>query len=70
VERLESAETTSLHFGASANAISSFPGMVNIVAGSGVSFTPGTGTLTITATGGGGTADIHAIRKIVALRAF
>ena len=52
VERLESAETTSLHFGASANAISSFPGMVNIVAGSGVSFTPGTGTLTITATGG------------------
>ena len=55
VERLESAETTSLHFGASANAISSFPGMVNIVAGSGVSFTPGTGTLTITATGGGGT---------------
>lgn len=55
VERLENAETTSLHFGASANAISSFPGMVNIVAGSGVSFTPGTGTLTITATGGGGT---------------
>lgn len=52
VERLENAETTSLHFGASANAISSFPGMVNIVAGSGVSFTPGTGTLTITATGG------------------
>jgi len=52
VERLESAETTSLHFGASANAISSFPGMVNIVAGSGVSFTPGTGTLTIAATGG------------------
>jgi len=29
--------------------------MMNLVAGSGVSFTPGTGTLTITATGGGGT---------------
>lgn len=61
VERLESAETTSLHFGASANAISSFPGMVNIVAGSGVSFTPGTGTLTIAATGGGGGGTVASV---------
>lgn len=55
VERLETAATTSTQFGATSNDLANFPGMMNLVAGSGVSFTPGTGTLTITATGGGGT---------------
>lgn len=55
VERLETAATTSTQYGATSNDLANFPGMMNLVAGSGVSFTPGTGTLTITATGGGGT---------------
>ena len=55
VERLEHAATSSTQSGATANDLANFPGMMNLVAGSGVSFTPGTGTLTITATGGGGT---------------
>lgn len=55
VERLETAATTSTQYGATGNDLANFPGMMNLVAGSGVSFTPGTGTLTITATGGGGT---------------
>ncbi len=55
VERLEHAATSSTQSGATANDLANFPGMKNLVAGSGVSFTPGTGTLTITATGGGGT---------------
>ena len=55
VEKLEDAAATSLHYGATSNDLANFPGMMNLVAGSGVSFTPGTGTLTITATGGGGT---------------
>lgn len=54
VERLEHADLSSLQFGADANDLANFPGMVNLVAGSGVTFTPGTGTLTIGASGGGG----------------
>lgn len=52
VERLEHAATSSTQSGATANDLANFPGMMNLVAGSGVSLTPGTGTLTITATGG------------------
>lgn len=55
VSELETAAESGLHYGATANDLANFPGMMNLVAGSGVSFTPGTGTLTITATGGGGT---------------
>jgi len=42
----------------------------HLAAGSGVTLTQTNGILTITASGGGGTADIHAIRKIAVLRAF
>lgn len=55
VERLEHAATSSTQSGATANDLANFPGMMNLVAGSNVTFTPGAGTLTITATGGGGT---------------
>lgn len=55
LERLETAATTSAQYGATANDLANFPGMMNLVAGSGVSITPGTGTLTVAATGGGGT---------------
>lgn len=53
VERLEHAATSSTQSGATANDLANFPGMMNLVAGSGVSLTPGTGTLTIAASGGG-----------------
>lgn len=53
VEKLEDAAATSLHYGATANDLANFPGMMNLVAGSGVSLTPGAGTLTIAASGGG-----------------
>lgn len=55
VERLEHAATSSTQSGATANDLANFPGMMNLVAGSGVSLTPGAGTLTVATTGGGGT---------------
>ena len=54
-EQLTHAATSSVQYGAIPEDLANFPGMMNLVAGSGVSFTPGSGTLTITATGGGGT---------------
>lgn len=55
VERLEHAATSSVQSGATANDLANFPGMRNLVAGSGASLTPSAGTLTVAATGGGGT---------------
>ncbi len=54
VERLEHAATSSVQSGATANDLANFPGMRNLVAGSGASLTPSAGTLTVAATGGGG----------------
>lgn len=54
VERLEHAATSSVQSGATANDLANFPGMRNLVAGSGASLTPSAGTLTVSATGGGG----------------
>jgi len=53
VEQLTHAETSSLHYGALPEDIANFPGMVNLVAGSGAVLTPGAGTLTLSISGGG-----------------
>ena len=53
-EQLSHAETSSIHYGALPEDLANFPGMVNLVAGSNVTLTPGAGTLTISGTGGGG----------------
>ena len=47
VERLEHAAESSTQFTADANDLANFPGMANLVAGTNITLTPGTGTLTI-----------------------
>ena len=52
-EQLSHAETSSIHYGALPEDLANFPGMVNLVAGSGAVLTPGAGTLTLSISGGG-----------------
>lgn len=54
VEALETAIRSSLHSGAAANVLTYFQGSANLLAGTGITLTPGPGTLTIDASGGGG----------------
>ena len=54
VAQLVHAATSSVHYGAIPEDLANFPGMVNLVAGSGATLTPGAGTLTISVSGGGG----------------
>lgn len=49
---LVSLATTSLHYGATAAALAKFPGAKNLVAGTGITLTSGSGTLTVATLGG------------------
>lgn len=52
-EQISHAATSSIHYGAAPEDLANFPGMVNLVAGSGAVLTPGAGTLTLSISGGG-----------------